>query len=51
MLRRKKKGEDCYNSKRHIKKKIINIAEYLQTNYKEDQFVNIFKSHERTRKI
>ena len=25
---------------------IINIAEYLNTNYKEDQFVNIFKNHE-----
>ena len=26
---------------------IINIAEYLNTNYKEDQFVNIVKSHEK----
>ena len=25
---------------------IINIAEYLNTNYKEDQFVNIVKNHE-----
>jgi hypothetical protein len=24
----------------------INIAEYLNTNYKENQFVNIVKSHE-----
>ena len=30
------------------KEKIINIAEYLNTNYKEDQFVNIVKSHEST---
>jgi len=26
----------------------MNIAEYLNTNYKEDQFVNIVKSHEST---
>ena len=30
------------------KAEIINIAEYLNTNYKEDQFVNIVKIHERT---
>ena len=30
------------------KAEIINIAEYLNTNYKEDQFVNIVKNHERT---
>ena len=30
------------------KAEIINIAEYLNTNYKEGQFVNIVKSHERT---
>ena len=28
------------------KEEIINIAEYLKTNYKEDQFVNIVKNHE-----
>jgi hypothetical protein len=28
------------------KEQIINIAEYLNTRYAEDQFVNIFKSHE-----
>jgi len=28
------------------KAEIISIAEYLNTNYKEDQFVNIVKSHE-----
>ena len=28
------------------KAEIVNIAEYLNTNYKEDQFVNIVKSHE-----
>jgi len=28
------------------KAEIINIAEYLNTNYKEDQFVNIAKIHE-----
>jgi len=30
------------------KAEIINIAEYLNTNYKEDHFVNIVKSHEST---
>ena len=30
------------------KAEIINIAEHLNTNYKEDQFVNIVKSHEST---
>ena len=30
------------------KAEIINIAEYLNTNYKEDQFVNIVKSQEIT---
>jgi len=30
------------------KAEIINIAEYLNTNYKEDQFVNTVKSHENT---
>jgi bisphosphoglycerate-dependent phosphoglycerate mutase len=28
------------------KEQIINTAEYLNTKYAEDQFVNIFKSHE-----
>jgi hypothetical protein len=28
------------------KVEIINTAEYLNTNYKEDQFVNIVRSHE-----
>jgi len=28
------------------KAEIINIAEYLDTKYTEDQFVNIVKSHE-----
>ena len=30
------------------KEEIIDIAEYLSTNYKEDQFVNIVKNHEST---
>jgi len=30
------------------KAEIINIAEYLNTNYKEDQFVNVVKSQEIT---
>ena len=28
------------------KEQVINIAEYLNTKYSEDQFVNIVKSHE-----
>ena len=30
------------------KAEIINTAEYLHTNYKEEQFVNIVKNHEST---
>ena len=30
------------------KAEIINIAEYLNTNYKEDRFVNVVKSQEST---
>ena len=30
------------------KAEIINISEYLNTNYKEDQCVNIVKNHEST---
>jgi hypothetical protein len=30
------------------KAEIINIAEYLNTKYKDDQFVNIVKAHENT---
>ena len=30
------------------KEEIINMAEYLNINYKEDQFVNIVKRHEST---
>jgi trehalose-6-phosphate synthase len=30
------------------KAEIINIAEYINTKYKEDQFVNIVKVHEST---
>jgi len=33
------------------KAEIINIAEYLNTNYKEDQFVNIAKRHESAQPI
>jgi len=32
------------------KAEIINIAEYFNTNYKEDQFVYIVKSHENTQR-
>ena len=33
------------NNNNKYKAEIINIAEYLNTNYKEDQFVNIVKNH------
>ena len=33
------------------KAEIINIAEYLNTIYKEDQFANIVKSHEALNQI
>ena len=38
-------GEAAY------KAEIIIIAEYLNTKYKEDQFVNIVKVHESTHQI
>jgi len=36
------------NNNNTYKVEIINIAEYLKTNYKEDQFINIVKNHEST---
>jgi bisphosphoglycerate-dependent phosphoglycerate mutase len=44
----KRKGErkGLLQTEVAYKEQIINIAEYLNTKYAEDQFVNIFKSHE-----
>jgi len=47
-VKRKKGGRGLVQIKAAYKEEIINIAEYLNTNYKEDQSVNIFKSHEST---
>ena len=33
------------------KAEIINIAEYLNTNYKKEQLVNIVKNHENTQPV
>ena len=43
---KRKGGRGLVQIKTAYKAEIINIAEYLNTNYKEDQFVNIVKSHE-----
>ena len=47
-VKRKEGGRGLVQIKVAYKAEIINIAEYLNTNYKEDQFVNIVKSHEST---
>ena len=38
------------NNNDKYKVEIINTAEYLNTNFKEDQFVNIVESHESTQR-
>ena len=45
-VKRKEGGRGLVQIEAACKAEIINIAEYLNTNYKEDQFVNIAKSHE-----
>jgi len=47
-VKRKEGGRGLVQIEAAHKAEIINIAEYLNTNYKEDQFVNIVKSHEST---
>ena len=47
-LKRKEGGRGLVQFEEAYKAEIINIAEYLNANYKEDQFVNIFQSHEST---
>jgi predicted nuclease with TOPRIM domain len=40
--------DDSDNNNNNNNNNTTNIAEYLNTNYKEDQFVNIVKNHEST---
>jgi len=47
-VKRKEGGRGLVQNEVAYKAEIINIAEYLNTNYKQDQFVNIVKSHEST---
>jgi len=47
-IKRKEGGRGLVQIEAAYKAEIINIAEYLNTNYKEDQFVNIVKNHEST---
>ena len=47
-VKRKEGGKGLVQIEAAYKAEIINIAEYLNTNYKEEQFVNIVKSHEST---
>jgi len=44
----KEGGRGLVQDEAAYKAEIINIAEYLNTKYKEDQFVNIVKVHEST---
>ena len=44
--KRKEGGRGLVQVEAAYKAEIINFAEYLNTNYKEDQFVNIVKNHE-----
>ena len=45
-VKRKGGGRGLLKIEAAYKGETINIAEYLKTNYKENQFVNIVKSHE-----
>ena len=47
-VKRKAGGRGLLRVEAAYKAEIINIAEYLNTKYKEDQFVNIVKVHEST---
>ena len=48
IVKRKGGGRGLVQIEAAYKAEIINIAEYFNTNNKEDQFVNIFKRHEST---
>jgi hypothetical protein len=45
-VKRKEGGRGLVQIEAAYKEEIMNIAEYLNTNYKKDQFVNIVKSQE-----
>ena len=47
-VKRKDGGRGLVQVEAACKAEIINIAEYLNTKFKEDQFVNIVKVHEST---
>jgi hypothetical protein len=47
-VKRKEGGRELVQVEAAYKAEIMNIAEYLNTNYKEDKFVNIVKQHEST---
>jgi hypothetical protein len=47
-VKRKEGGRRLVQVNAAYKTEILNIAEYLKTNYKGDQFVNIVKNHEST---
>jgi len=47
-VKRKEGGRGLVLNEAAYKAEIISIAECINTNYKEDQFVNIVKSHEST---
>jgi len=45
---KRKEGRGLVQIEAAYKAEIINVEECLNTNYKEDQFVNIVKSHKNT---
>ena len=47
-VKRKEGGRGLVQVEAAYKSEIINIAEQLNTNFKEDQFVNVVKNHEST---
>jgi len=47
-VKRKEGGRGLVQIEAAYEAEIINIAEYLNTNHKEEQFVTIVKSHEST---
>jgi len=48
-VKRKEGGRGLLQIEVTYKREIINIVEYMDTKYTEDQFVNIVKSHESNR--
>jgi hypothetical protein len=47
-VKRKEGGRSLLQIEAAFKAEIINIVEYVNTNYKEDQFVNVAKNNEST---